>query len=245
MNEKAITPTQRKQEEFNEAMARYHRTGRYAWVYVWVSFLNVAMQVVLLVIAMSLDISIFSFILALFIAYFVTDFINGLVHMYMDNNDNYTSIWGPFIASFHLHHKTQKYKTSNVFFIYFNESGSKFWLVAYLVVVGLLCFGNVSPLLLMILIMIGILSSVAEVSHYLCHNSTSKIVSILQKYRLLLPMCHHHVHHEQDNVSYAFLNGTSDILLDKIAAKLYKGYGNGTDKHFETYEGIGTFNRKK
>ena len=179
-----------------------------------------------------------------FVAYFLTDFINGLVHMYVDNNDNYNSIWGPFIASFHLHHKTEKYKDANIPLIYFNESGTKFWLVPYLFIVILLSLTSINPSVLLLLIYIGILSSVAEVSHYLCHNANSNFITKLQKYRLLLPMSHHVKHHQYDNQSYAFLNGTSDFIIDWIAKKLYRGYKSGTDEHFETYDGTGTDNRQ-
>ena len=91
--------------------------------------------------------------------------------------------------------------------------------------------------------MIGILSSVAEVSHYLCHNGSSKLVKTLQKYHILLSITHHEHHHQNENQSYAFLNGSSDFILDLIAKKLYSGYKDGSDKHFEHYEGIGTNNR--
>lgn len=244
MNEPQAAQPQRKQKEFNKAMERYHNDTRYALVYRWVSFFNVSMQVLLFFVAISLDVPWFGVGVSLFIAYFITDFVNGLVHMYMDNNANYTSLWGPFIASFHLHHKTQKYKESNIFSIYLHESGPKFWLVIYLSIVGLLSFTALAPMLMMILIMVGILSSVAEVSHYLCHNATSPLVAVLQKYRILLPMSHHKEHHEKDNVGYAFLNGMSDVLIDKIAAKLYAGYQQNTDRHFENYEGVGTSNRE-
>ncbi len=58
-------------------------------------------------------------------------------------------------------------------------------------------------------------------------------------------MSHHRHHHEKENEGYAFLNGTSDFIIDMIAKKLYKGYKDGTDKHFETYEDEGTLNRAK
>ena len=163
--------------------------------------------------------------------------------MYMDNNHNYTAMWGSFIASFHLHHKTTKYKDANLLLIYFNESGAKFWLVPYLLIVLWLSFLGINPFVLLILILIGILSSVAEVSHYLCHNGSSKLVLLLQKYRILLSESHHQRHHQNENQSYAFLNGSSDFILDLIAKKFYKGYKEGSDKHFEHYEGRGTDNR--
>ena len=232
-----------KQKEFNKAMDKYHSHAYYQHIYKLVSTLNVSMQIYLLFMIFSLALPWYLYIIALFVAYFITDFINGLVHMYMDNNDSYNSIWGPFIASFHLHHKTQMYKDSNIFLLYFNESGAKFWLVPYLAIVILLSMVQISPFILLLLIYIGILSSFAEVSHYLCHNRDSNLIKILQSYRILLPTKHHDRHHQLDNQSYAFLNGTSDFIIDKIANKLYGGYQNGSDRHFEKYEGAGTENR--
>jgi hypothetical protein len=233
----------KKQNEFNKAMKAYETHAYYQYIYRFVSLFIVTFQFILLFKLISLEIGFLSSLLLFGIAYFLTDFINGLVHMYMDNNDNYNSKLGSFIASFHLHHQNEKYKNSNLFVIYFNESGAKFWLVPYLLLVYLLSLTSVNLMLLFVLIVVGILSSVAEVSHYLCHNSNSKFVHFLQNIRIFLPMSHHRHHHEEDNVGYAFLNGTSDFILDKIAKKFYGGYQEGTDKHYETYEGAGTKNR--
>jgi len=238
------TTLKKKQKEFNKAMDDYHSHPYYQYIYKCISISVVVLQFLLILEIFELNISWYSSILALFIAYFLTDFINGWVHMYMDNNDNYSYPWGSFIASFHLHHQTSKYKNANLLFIYFNESGAKFWLVPYLLVVLWLSSLNIDPFTLLVLILIGILSSVAEVSHYLCHNGSSKLVTTLQKYRILLPMSHHEHHHKEENQSYAFLNGSSDFILDFIAKKLYRGYKEGSDKHFETYKGTGTDNRE-
>ncbi|HIP59280.1 MAG TPA: hypothetical protein EYH01_02505 [Campylobacterales bacterium] len=232
-----------KQKQFNLAMKSYNSSNRYKHIYKIVSTLNVSMQIILLFILFSLTMPWYLYLIGFFIAYFLTDFINGLVHMYMDNNDNYNSIWGPFIASFHLHHKTEKYKEANIFLLYFNESGAKFWLVPYLIIVLLLSTMAINPFVLLLLIYIGILSSFSEISHYLCHNADSNFITTLQKYRILLPISHHAKHHQYDNQSYAFLNGTSDFIIDKIAKKLYTGYKNGSDEHFKTYDGAGTDNR--
>ena len=233
-----------KQKQFNLAMDKYNNQNYYKNIYKLVSLLNVSMQIGLLIIMTSLSMPWYFYLIGLFIAYFLTDLINGLVHMYMDNNDNYNSIWGPFIASFHLHHKTNIYKNANIFEIYFNESGAKFWLVPYLVMVILLSFSGINDFILLLLIYIGILSSFAEVSHFLCHNVTnSTLVNTLQKYRILLPKKHHEKHHQLDNQSYAFLNGTSDFIIDRISQKLYDGYKLGSDEHFGKYEGVGSRNR--
>jgi uncharacterized membrane protein YbaN (DUF454 family) len=237
---KELTP---KQKQFHKAMDKYNSQNYYPNMYKLVSILNVSMQVILLFILFSSNMPWYFYIIGIFIAYFLTDFINGLVHMYMDNNDDYNSIWGPFIASFHLHHKIEKYRDANIFLIYFNESGAKFWLVPYLAIVILLSTLQINTFLLHLLTYIGILSSFAEVSHYLCHNANSNLVKTLQKYRILLPTKHHAKHHQFDNQSYAFLNGSSDFIIDKIANKLYRGYKDGSDEHFKKYDGDGTKNR--
>jgi hypothetical protein len=53
----------------------------------------------------------------------------------------------------------------------------------------------------------------------------------------------HSKHHKKDNQSYAFLNGTSDFILDKIASKIYGGYKENTDLHAKAYVGQDTDNR--
>jgi len=79
--------------------------------------------------------------------------------------------------------------------------------------------------------------------HFLCHNSQSNVVLFLQKIKLLLPMEHHINHHKNDNQSYAFLNGTSDFLLDRIAKQFYNGYKEHSDLDATTYRGEDTGNR--
>jgi len=56
-------------------------------------------------------------------------------------------------------------------------------------------------------------------------------------------MKHHINHHKKDNQSYAFLNGTSDFLLDKIAKRFYGGYKENSDLDARTYRGEDTGNR--
>lgn len=233
----------KKQIAFNAAMKKYHQNKRYQYIYTLVSILNVSMQLYLFVLLFSFSIEWYFFVAIFVVAYFLTDFINGYIHMYMDNNDSYDSLMGPFIASFHLHHRTPNYQHFSIFKIYFNESGPKFWLVPFLMLTILLSFFTVNEYFLLILILVGILSSVAEVSHFLCHNSRSKLVLFLQKMNLLLSMKHHNRHHLKDNQSYAFLNGTSDFILDKIASKVYGGYKENSDLHANAYDGKDTSNR--
>ena len=232
-----------KQKEFNEAMTKFHSIKYYQFTYKIVSTINIGLELILLYILFTLSVQLIWIIPVIFISYFITDFINGLVHLYMDNNDSYNSFYGPFVSSFHLHHNTQKYKNKNLFLVYFDESGTKFWLIPYLLFVLLVSFTSVNHIILSGMILIGILSSFAEVSHYLCHNSHSKFVRFLQNIGLLLAVKHHQKHHENDNTGYAFLNGMSDSLIDKIAQKYYKGYKYNSDKHYEKYEGEGTTNR--
>ena len=170
------------------------------------------------------------------LSYLLTDFVNGLIHMYMDNNDNYHSIVGPFVANFHMHHKKLKYSYNNACAVYFYESGFKIWLPFFL---SILCvfqlMGILNFYVNLMLTSFGILSSFAEVSHYWCHrkNENSKIIKLLQNYYILLPTQHHRHHHLHDNTQYAFLNGVTDPILNLIAKRFFKGYKQKTDLHAE------------
>ncbi|MGB4600567.1 MAG: hypothetical protein WBI04_11425 [Trichlorobacter sp.] len=124
-----------KQQQFNRAMALYTSRPRYALFGHLVATANISLQLYLLYRVRPLSIGPLWQLAALVSAYLLTDFINGLVHMYMDNNDRYECIDGPLIANFHLHHKTPLYKQRNLLLVYFMESGSKVWLVCYLLLV--------------------------------------------------------------------------------------------------------------
>jgi sterol desaturase/sphingolipid hydroxylase (fatty acid hydroxylase superfamily) len=232
------------QQQFNAAMERYNSGRIYKILGAVVSIANLSLQIYLLYRIWPHSIGVFRQTAAIFAAYLITDFLNGLVHLYMDNNDRYDSPAGPLIANFHLHHKIPQYKKRNLFFVYFNESGSKIWLVGYLAAVAVMpeVFA-VDSTVMYILVYTGILSSFAEVSHYLCHSSTSATVIFLEKTGLLLSKQHHAKHHLKDNTSYAFLNGFSDPLLDLIAARFYKGYKQNTDLHYAYYVVADTENR--
>lgn len=182
--------------------------------------------------------STFLIIGAFILSYLITDFINGIIHMYMDNNTQYSSIAGPFIAAFHLHHAKPKYTHQHPLKVYFFESGTKFWLLGYLFV--LLCLQHTVSLpygLNCCLIFTGILSSVAEVSHYWSHNASkdNKVIYMLQKYHLLLSKKHHINHHRFDNTHYAFLNGITDPLINIISRYYYDGYKDNADNHIAAY----------
>lgn len=226
-----------KQRQFNAAIEKYNNQSRYQMFDRLVALANISLQAWLLWRTWHLSIGIGWQLAALVIAWFLADFVNGLVHMYMDNNDRYDSIGGPFIANFHLHHKTPLYKRKFLPVVYFVESGSKVWLVPVLAATALLTFTDqINPLLLSILVYAGILSSVAEVSHYLCHTSTAPMAIFLGDCGILLSKRHHASHHLQDNVNFAFLNGLTDPLLNLIARRFSRGYKQHTDLHYAAWQ---------
>ena len=227
----------KKQRQFNAAMELYTSCRGYQLLGTTVSAANVSLQAWLLWRVWSLSIGAGGQLVAIICAWVLADFVNGLVHMYMDSNDCYDSLAGPLVANFHLHHKTPRYIQKSLPVVYFVESGSKVWLVPCLAAVALLTMvDGISPLLLHILVYTGILSSVAEVSHYLCHTSTSPFAMLLGNSGILLSKRHHAVHHLRDNINYAFLNGVSDPLINAIAARFSRGYKQHTDLHYAAYQ---------
>jgi hypothetical protein len=233
-----------KQQQFNAAMELYEKAPVYQAIGKTVSVANVSLQLYLLWLVLPVSIGVPSQIFAFFSAYVLTDFLNGLVHMYMDNNDSYDSPAGPLIAAFHLHHRTPLYKKNSLPVVYFNESGAKNWLVGYLLLAAVLVkTASVHPVTAYILAYVGILSSVAEVSHYCCHTVDGRLTGLLRSAGLFLSKKHHARHHLEDNVQYAFLNGLTDPLLNIIARAFFRGYKNTTDRHYAAYTGSGTANR--
>lgn len=228
-----------KQQQFNNAMELYNSRKRYTYLGRAVSIINITLQSYLLYRIWPQEIGAVRQILSLMVAYLLTDFINGLVHMFMDDNDNYTSLAGPLIANFHLHHKVPQYKKHTLPVVYFTESGSKIWLIGYLsAVLYVLNMPGANLFTLHVLVYTGILSSCAEVSHYLCHTSRSRVVDFLAVCGLLLSKRHHAKHHLQDNRDYAFLNGCTDPLLNLIAPFYCDGYKRKTDLHYACYSGL-------
>jgi len=233
-----------KQMQFNAAMALYSSRGVYKGFGYLVALAIISSQAVLVYLVVPHSIGLCAQLLVFICAYLCTDFINGLTHMYMDHNDHYDSLAGPLIANFHLHHKIPKYKINPIVIVYFVETGSKLWLVVYIaMVMAILCMFPVNPMLAYFLVYVGILSSFAEVSHYLCHTSNSQLTLIFSKYGLLLSKKHHARHHLEDNVNYAFLNGWSDQLLNLIAKQFYPGYKNTTDRHYANYDTLNVESR--
>ncbi|MBA4696434.1 MAG: hypothetical protein H2069_03465 [Legionella sp.] len=227
---------------FTLAIQKYLQHPQYKRLEKLTSFFIVFLQVssLLQMLHSYIAVSYLSLITILLLAYIATDFINGLVHMYMDNNTHYSSCIGPFIAAFHLHHAKYTYRVRHPLRVYFDESGTKFWLLGYLFL--LVIFPQITTLDIRLhigLVAFGIFSSIAELSHYWCHNATKKnrLVLWLQKTSILLSKKHHAAHHCSDNVQYAFLNGLTDPLINKIAHVLYKnkGYKNYADQHTKIY----------
>lgn len=215
---------------------------------IWYTRIELLFSIVIVIFQITMTIQLFQqynsnsiifIIITLFISYVAADFINGLTHMIVDNNTNYASIYGPFVATFHLHHAKLVYKNNHPLKIYFYESGHKIWLVFYFLIFFIVqsCV-NLNFYLDLFLVSLGILSSIAELSHFWCHNfsETNGVIRLLQKYKLLLSMKHHRFHHSRDNINYAFLNGMTDPLLNIIASYFYKGYKNYADRHVADYE---------
>lgn len=233
-------PLESKITQYAKAMYCYESNRIYQKIQRLVSVFIVALQTISLIslLVHHQECSVFGTLLVLITAYIVTDFINGLVHMYMDNNTNYSSIVGPFVAAFHLHHAHAVYQEKHPLQVYFYESGTKFWLLIYLIIiVSLQLLGQINTTLLIGLVAFSIFSSLAEVSHYWCHNATkkNKIILWLQNHHILLSKQHHLPHHHSDNIQYAFLNGVSDPLLNIIARTLFNGYKTNADKHAKIY----------
>jgi hypothetical protein len=228
----------RKINEFTQAIKKYQQCG-YKNFEILVSFLIVTLQMITLLNLMcTFNTNAFFFILALYTSFIVADFVNGLVHMFMDNNTHYTSIVGPFVAAFHLHHVKYNYLPRTPVRVYFDESGTKFWLLGYLIFLLIIQSTlNLSSFFNTGLVAFGIFSSIAELSHYWCHNATekNKLIIWLQNHHILLSKAHHQAHHRQDNTQYAFLNGATDLLINLIARYCYKGYKNYADKHTNAY----------
>lgn len=233
-----------KQKQFNIAMTLYDNKKSYQLFGKLISTINISMQIFLLYKILPLTIGFGWQIISLVTAFFLADFINGLVHMYMDNNDNYNSLQGPLIAAFHMHHRTPVYRKNPILLVYFNESGSKIWLAVLLMIVAVIgLLFDINSLVLYTVFYFAVFSTIAEVSHYLCHKQNSKSVDFLAKIGLLLSKKHHGKHHLEDNVNYAFLNGMSDGLINLIAKTIYPGYKNTTDQHYRLYAGNDTKNR--
>jgi hypothetical protein len=225
------TDLELKTDQFSLALKKYETHKRYSYIHFACALFIVLSQIASLILVFSQPSRSFSPYL---LAYLLADFFNGLTHMIMDNNTQYQSALGPFIAAFHLHHAKLQYKTRPLFAVYFYESGFKLWLVVYLFTLILLqLFFPHNGVGYLVATFFAVFSSVAEVSHYLCHNFNSKkgVVAWLQRNRVLLYKPYHVQHHREDNIQYAFLNGMTDFLLNLIARHCFNGYKNHADLH--------------
>ncbi len=235
-----------KQRQYNAAMEKYDKIPVYVWIGRVVSFVNVGGQAVLGVLVFHISIGFVRQVLAFATAFILADFVNGLVHMYMDNADDYLSPVGPLIAAFHLHHRTPAYKIKPLAAVYYHESGSKIWLAFFeIAAVAAVWFGGVAGVAEWGIFYFSVLSSVAEVSHYLCHvPNANAFERFLGRVGILMNNRYHvSQHHLKDNINYTFLNAMTNPLVDAIAKKYYTGYRTTTDTHYAFYTGAGTENR--
>jgi len=228
----------RKQEEFLRAISLYETVPFYKWTGIAVSVANVSLQAWLVFHGMRGWSGILSEVAAFVAAVLVADFVNGVVHLVMDRASGYRSFVGPFVANFHLHHRIPAYRRRNLFAVCFLESGSKFWLVAWLAVTALVLpvVMSWSPAWAHFLVWTGILSSWAEVSHYMCHTTRYRAQGALERIGLVLSRRGHSRHHAEDNVDYAFLNGWTNPVLNILAKRISPGYKAGTDQHMALYK---------
>lgn len=236
-----------KQRQYNAAMKKYENMPAYLWPGWVVSSIVVGGQALLAVLVIPQSIGVFRQALTFVAAYVLADFVNGLAHMYMDNADDYEAPWGSLVAAFHLHHRTPVYKIKPLIGVYWHESGSKIWLaLLQVILVPLVWTGGVSGAAAWGLFYFSVLSSIAEVSHYLCHVTTANgFERFLGRAGLLMSIRYHaRRHHTGDNINYAFLNAMTDPLIDLIAKRLYVGYRTTTDTHYAFYTGADTSNRK-
>ncbi len=225
--------------EFDAAYRTYVNRPLYTRLLRGNATLIMALQLASLWLMWQLAIPGWGLVLVFLLAYFLTDLLNGLIHLYMDNNDNYRSAVGPYVAAFHIHHKKLRYDERSLCQIYFLESGPKFWLAPFILgTMVLYGLGVLNHWVALCLLMMGILSSLAEVSHFICHNRDTRLVRALQGARVLLPWSHHARHHDRDNMNYAFLNGLSDPLINWLARRLDLGYRDRTDRHSASLDGM-------
>jgi len=83
--------------ELYEGRKGYKLFGRF------VSVVNIFLQIYVLSLALELSIGFWLQLAAIVAAYLLTDFINGMVHLYMDDNDNYESLAGTTMSHWQGH----------------------------------------------------------------------------------------------------------------------------------------------
>ncbi len=215
-----------KQEQYQLAMEKFERHPVYR---------NLGTVVAAVIVVLPWESASLAWIPLFLFAYVLADFVNGLIHMMMDNADDYTSVIGPLVAAFHQHHHVPKYRDRPVLLVFLAENGMKNWLAVYMIAL-VAAFSFLPAALAFTLLAFSLLSSFAELAHYLCHNSTHWFVRLLQSARVILHPEHHRVHHEADNTHYAFLNGMTNPIVNWIARRVYPdGYVETTDAHSAPY----------
>lgn len=211
MDGSATARLESKRREYREALRRYREEPFYARLGGLVSATVLAGQAGLLALSLQDTLGWVSALLALALAWPLADLMGGVVHLLMDHHDRYTGQLGPLVAAFHLHHQQPRYEEKPLARVYIHESGFKLWLPFFLAAgLGLGLAGWVDGLPLRLWAWTGILSSVAELSHFLVHARRRPWADRLAAMGLLLSRHHHARHHREDNVGYAFLNGWSD-----------------------------------
>jgi hypothetical protein len=225
---------QAKRAEFQVAIRRYENVPAYRRFGHGVAVVVILFQFLLLRECVLRPPAIWSAGLLVLLAWPLVDFVNGFVHLLMDHADQYGSPAGPLIANFHLHHRTPRYRRHPLPVVYFLESGSKVWLAVLLPPLWW-ATRSLAAEWTFLAAVFGILSSLAEVSHYLCHTSRSPVAEFLAWTGILLSRKHHEPHHRSDNANYAFLNGMTDPVLNWIARRFFTGYKEGTDLHFSEW----------
>lgn len=225
---------QKERQACHLALDRFHREAAYSWLGRAVSAAVLTGQAWLLGLSLQRPTGVWTGLLCGVGALFLADLINGLVHLWMDHRAHYSGWTGPLTAAFHLHHARLRYEEKPLWRVYAHESGFKLWLPPVILLIILMDKWLTLPAPLLRLAALGVIcSSLAELSHFLCHNREGTWVRVLVKCGLLLDKKRHLRHHRLDNVSYAFLNGWSNPIIDAWAARFFNGYKDGTDRHVE------------
>lgn len=223
-----------KQEQYRRAMEKFEGHPVYRNLGAVVATVIVVLQAVCLAL-LPWDEASLLWLPLLVVAYVLADFVNGLIHMAMDHADNYSSVIGPLVAAFHRHHHMPQYRDRPVLVVLLAENSMKVWLAVYMVLL-VATLGHLPVELGVLLLAFSLLSSVAELSHYLCHNSTHGFVRALQRARILLHPDHHRLHHAAENTHYAFLNGMTNPLVNWIAKRVYPaGHAEAIDADTASY----------
>lgn len=227
------TAVKERQREFNRAMERFGNSR----VYDNGPFFSAAivlLQVYAVFHIVRAPVGLLAHVATFVAALYMTDLWNGFLHLVLDNATGYRSAVGPFVANFQMHHRYSGYGRAHPARVYWVETGDKKWLLPFLVLVLWMEPGPIQ----LVLLEIGVLSSVAEVAHYWSHaTDPDPFVRRLQRIGLLIEPAEHRIHHERDNTHYAFFTGWANPVLNRLASAVAPGYENRTDRYAESYDG--------